>query len=135
MRVALARRGRLHLHEHEHDGVLHVHVHFHHAPADHAAPQAHAHAHAAFGLGALHGLAGSSHLFGVLPVLALPTPAAVAGYLCGFALASIAAMVALAGLVGRTSAAIRARGLAIHQRFLAVLGAAAVAVGAMWIVR
>ena len=32
------------------------------------------HGHASFAVGVLHGVAGSSHFFGVLPALALPTP-------------------------------------------------------------
>ena len=43
--------------------------------------------HAALAVGTLHGAAGSSHILGVLPGLAQPSPAASVGYLAGFAIA------------------------------------------------
>jgi hypothetical protein len=43
------------------------------------------HAHASFCLGVLHGVAGSSHFFGVLPALALPTRAAALTYIAALA--------------------------------------------------
>src|SRR5688500_1414053 len=43
----------------------------------------HTHAGASFGMGALHGLAGSSHLFGVLPALAFATRLEAPLYLAG----------------------------------------------------
>ena len=52
--------------------------------------------HAALAVGTLHGAAGSSHILGVLPGLAQPSPAASAGYLAGFALGTVAAMTAFA---------------------------------------
>src|SRR3954463_3212496 len=42
------------------------------------------HAHASFYLGILHGVAGSSHFFGVLPALALPTRTAALLYIFSF---------------------------------------------------
>ena len=67
-------KNRLHAHMHEHDGMEHVHFHVHRADEDHNAPRAHAHTHAAFWIGTLHGLAGTAHLIGILPSLALPLP-------------------------------------------------------------
>src|ERR1041385_6406125 len=66
-------RNRVHTHEHEHDGDRHMHVHVHAHKAAHEHSGAHQHTHAAFGIGILHGLAGSSHFLGVLPMLALAT--------------------------------------------------------------
>ena len=59
------------------------------------------HGHASFAVGLLHGVAGSSHFFGVLPALALPTPAASFGYIAAFGLGTVVAMTAFAGAVGR----------------------------------
>jgi hypothetical protein len=130
IRSALRLTGRVHLHEHEHDGVRHVHVHVHAGGKAHGSPAAHRHAHAAFGLGTLHGVAGSSHLFGVLPALALPTRIAAATYLGGFGVASIGVMGILAAVVGRVSGG---HGLRFHRRALFTAGAGALAVGAFWL--
>ena len=52
---------------------------------DHAGPRGHEHQHghgrAAMAVGTLHGLAGSSHLLGILPALALPSDGAAVAYL------------------------------------------------------
>jgi hypothetical protein len=93
-------RERLHAHEHRHEGHGHVHFHVHKPDEDHRAAAAHVHTHAAFWVGTLHGLAGTAHLIGVLPSLALPTGRETAGYLAAFALGTIAAMTAFAAVVG-----------------------------------
>ena len=130
IRAALRLSGRVHLHAHEHDGVPHVHVHLHAHGAPHGSPAAHHHGHAAFGLGTLHGVAGSSHLFGVLPALALPTRLAAASYLCGFSAASIGAMGIFGAVVGRVSGG---QDIRFHRRALITAGAAALAVGTFWL--
>jgi hypothetical protein len=88
------------------------------------------HGHASFAVGLLHGVAGSSHFFGVLPALALPTPAASFGYIAAFGVGTVAAMTMFAGAVGRVST--RTAGLA-HHRLMAGTGVAAIAVGCVWI--
>lgn len=130
IRAALRLSGRVHLHAHEHDGVPHVHVHLHAHGAPHGSPAAHHHGHAAFGLGTLHGVAGSSHLFGVLPALALPTRLAAGCYLGGFGVASIGVMAILAAVVGRVSGGHNIR---FHRRALITAGAGALAVGTFWL--
>src|SRR5262249_27742433 len=62
--LRLAASSRLHAHVHEHDGHEHAHVHAHRHPHASAGAPAHRHSHAAFGVGVLHGLAGSSHFLG-----------------------------------------------------------------------
>ncbi len=93
-------RKRLHAHPHEHGGGEHVHFHVHRPGVDHAKPAAHAHAHAAFWVGTLHGLAGTAHLVGVLPALALAQARHTAGYLGAFALGTVAAMTLFAATIG-----------------------------------
>lgn len=62
-------------------------------------PSAHSRrAPASFLVGMLHGAAGSSHLAGVLPALALPSPAAFA-YLGGFGIGSLVGMTAFAAFI------------------------------------
>jgi ABC-type nickel/cobalt efflux system permease component RcnA len=79
-------RERLHAHPHRHEDGDHVHFHVHRPSEPHDGPQAHVHVHAAFWVGTLHGLAGTAHLVGILPSLALPTARETAGYLAAFAL-------------------------------------------------
>jgi hypothetical protein len=131
---------RIHVHEHEHGGVRHAHVHAHGADAgDHVSaplrvrPHAHAHTHAAFGVGVLHGLAGSSHLLGVLPALAFPTRAQSVTYLAGFGAATIAAMTAFAGLMGLIAVRARSGGMVLYRNVLYGCSFAAIIVGGFWL--
>src|SRR5437660_1394445 len=55
-----------------------------------AAP--HSHTHAAFAVGTLHGVAGSSHIVGVLPALAFPAKSQAIGYLLAYGIGTILAM-------------------------------------------
>jgi uncharacterized membrane protein YfcA len=78
-----------------------------------------------FGLGLLHGAAGLSHLYAVLPALALPAPG---GYLAAYALTSTCAMALLAGGCGRLS-----RGAGRRRWTLGLSSAASLLVGAYWV--
>ncbi|MCK6446669.1 MAG: High-affinity nickel transporter [Planctomycetes bacterium] len=111
-------------HEHAHDGVAHSHFAARHEH-EHASPLR-----LALGVGTLHGLAGSSHLLGVLPALGLPTRFDAGLYLGGFALGTIAAMCAAAWSFGALgSRAGRGREFALGATSLAAL-----AVGVLWLV-
>jgi hypothetical protein len=94
-------------------------------------PHGHSHAGASFGMGALHGLAGSSHLFGVLPALAFATRTEAGLYLAGFGAGAVAGMSAFAALMGLLSAK-------VHQRhssgLLYASSAAALVIGGVWLV-
>ncbi len=151
------RRGlaaRVHTHVHTHDGVEHAHIHVHaggvhthaHAPAaePHPAPAAphaatpaplaaHSHGHGALGVGVLHGLAGTSHLLGVLPALLLPTRAAAAAYVLGFGLGSIAAMTAFAAALGLVARRFDRAGTRAFRGLLLGSCVAAITVGVFWI--
>lgn len=122
-------RKELHAHPHEHEGEEHVHFHVHSPGEEHSAPRAHAHAHAAFWVGTLHGLAGTAHLLGVLPSLALPTGRHTTGYLAAFALGTVVAMTLFAASVGLLS-----RRLRLHRWALGAASAACALVGLAWIV-
>ena len=126
----------VHVHEHTHDGVHHAHVHAHGAAAPHppAAPHPHAHTRAAFAVGVLHGLAGSSHLLGVLPALAFATRAASVTYLAAFGVATIGAMTGFAGLLGLFAERARAGGAPLYRRVLYACSVAAIIVGIAWLV-
>lgn len=89
----------------------------------------HSHGGASFAMGTLHGLAGSSHLFGVLPALAFSVVSDSMLYLAGFGLGAIAGMSAFAAGVGFLS--IR---LGRFRGFLYATSAAALVIGGVWLV-
>ena len=122
-------RERLHAHPHGHEGNDHVHFHVHRSGEAHEAPQAHVHVHAAFWVGTLHGLAGTAHLVGILPSLALPTARETAGYLGTFALGTLMAMMSFAMVLGWLSE----RGLGVYRWTLGAASALCALTGIAWI--
>jgi hypothetical protein len=130
--IRAALRGRLHTHEHLHDGQPHVHVHLHGADQPQGSPSAHVHGHAAFAVGTLHGLAGSSHLLGILPALALPSDVAAGIYLLLFGAGSITAMGVFSSLVGWIAGRATARAPRAGSSLLGLCSVTTVAVGAFW---
>lgn len=102
-----------------------------HASQDsHDQPTAHqGHNHAAFFVGALHGAAGTGHLFGVLPSLALPTGQA-AMYLAAYVFGAVAAMAGFGYALGRVAGL---GGPKTLRRVLYASSLVAVLVGFAWI--
>jgi hypothetical protein len=88
---------------------------------------------AAAAMGTLHGLAGGSHLLGVLPALALGSSAASVGYLSGFGLGGIVAMAAFSTLVGRGARRFGRSSLVVQRRLMQACATAAVLVGSVWL--
>ena len=130
-----ALKHRLHTHEHEHDGNRHVHIHVHAHQLAHKEASAHMHhTHAAFGIGTLHGLAGSSHFLGVLPILAFSTRLESLAYLLAFGAGTIAAMAGFSWGMGLVAAKCSARSLLIYRRFMLGCAASAMLVGGFWLV-
>lgn len=133
LRVAL--RVQVHTHRHEHDGEAHDHVHVH--DPSHRHPDStgvHSHAHTAFGIGTLHGLAGSSHFLGVLPALALPTRVEAVTYLLAFAVGTVAAMAAFSSVLGLVAARGSQGGGRFYRNLMGTCSLAAFAVGGWWVV-
>jgi hypothetical protein len=129
-------RTRAHIHSHQHDGRPHAHFHIHRSGHEPEAPaQRHQHGHAAFGIGALHGLAGSSHLLGVLPALALPDRGTVVAYLAGYGTGAVASMGLFGWGIGHMTARAAETSAPLYRRLLAGAGTAAIAVGIFWIAR
>ena len=91
-------------------------------------------ARASFLMGTFHGLAGSSHLFGVLPALALPTRQASVLYLAGFGVGAIAGMTAFAAVMGLLSHRLGRRHPRSYSGLLYASSAAALVVGGFWLV-
>ncbi len=116
-----ARTLQIHTHTHDHDGDVHAHVHAHGG----------SHRHAPLGVGVLHGMAGTGHLFGVLPALGLPTGQAVA-YLAFYLIAAVAAMAGFAWILGKLVAD---RGDRVLRAVMTVFGLGAIAVGVFWLIQ
>jgi sulfite exporter TauE/SafE len=113
---------------HAHGPLSHRHLHVQSGPAW---LRRLGHAHASFCLGVLHGVAGSSHFFGVLPALALPSLTASLVYIGAFGTGTVLAMTAFAAAVGTAS---RLQRRALPQRAMMMTAATvAIAVGAVWI--
>lgn len=89
---------------------------------------------AAVMIGSLHGLAGSSHILGLLPALALPSRWASFAYVVGFGLGAMVAMTAFSSTFGLFAARITARGFRAYQALLAAFSAAAILVGGYWLI-
>jgi len=130
-------RTRAHAHTHTHDGVRHHHVHLHgdgaHPPEEDHAGRAHRHSHAALGIGALHGLAGTSHVVAILPALAMPGPDHAAIYLGGYAAGTIAAMTAVTWALSRLALPLGRRGPRALRGLLVATALVAIGVGAAWL--
>lgn len=100
------RRKHKHVHTHkDEEGNAYIHAHGH----DHGDLSHHRHTHlnperqtyfAALGIGILHGLAGFSHIFHLLPTMAFSTRLDAAAYLLGFGGGTIFAMVIFSALLG-----------------------------------
>jgi len=132
---ALSRR--VHTHEHVHDGHRHMHVHAHsdetaHPPGT-GEGRAHSHGHAAFAVGALHGLAGSSHFLGVLPALAFPTAGQAVVYLGAYGAGTVVAMMGFSSAMGWVARAFAVRGVQAYRAVMLAVSLAAVGVGSYWL--
>ncbi len=123
----------IHTHQHTHDGSEHVHIHIHGTPKLHGRPEAHRHTHAAFAVGIIHGLAGSSHLLGVLPALLLPTRLEALTYLLFFGIGTISAMMMFTGFLGLVLSRFTLRGIKIYKQLLIATSAAAIGIGGVWL--
>jgi hypothetical protein len=136
--VRRATRLEVHRHVHTHEASTHAHIHVHAREAAQAAERAHAgtlhrHTHTSFAFGILHGLAGSAHVLGVLPALALPTRFLSGVYLASYGIGNIAAMTAFAAIVGVLSTRASDGGTHLYRGLLYACSGAAVIIGGFWL--
>ena len=130
---ALRKAFTVHAHEHGHSGERHLHLHAHGRRVEHDKVEAHAHhTHAAFGIGVLHGLAGSSHFLGVLPILAFPTRVQALSYLVAFGVGTIISMAAFSWLMGTLASRCAAGNTRVYRGLMTGCAAAAMGVGCWW---
>ena len=99
----------------------------------HLGRRPHVHGRVAVAVGTLHGLAGSSHLMGILPALAMPDLSA-GMYLLLFVVGGVGAMGMFSALLGSLAARPAVSGAAMQRALLGLSSATAVAVGLFWIV-
>jgi hypothetical protein len=127
---ALRRRAHIAPLPHSHGRVSHDHLHVQAGPAW---MRRLGHAHASFCMGVLHGVAGSSHFFGVLPALALPSQRSALMYVGAFGVGTVAAMTAFAAMVGilGVHAGPNPR---LHRAMMAAAAALAMLVGGVWLI-
>lgn len=93
----------------------------------------HVHGRAAFAVGTLHGLAGSNHLLGILPVIALPSTAIAGSYLLLFGAGCVAAMAVFASLVGWIAERQGASAPRTQAALMSLASLTAMIVGCFWI--
>ncbi len=94
----------------------------------------HTHMGASFAMGTMHGLAGSSHLFGVLPALAFSSRAASIVYLAGFGIGAVAGMTAFSAALGLAHRRLGRRNPRSYGGLLYASSAIALVVGGVWLV-
>lgn len=126
---------RLHVHEHVHEGRGHAHIHLHGSHTRHDSDEArpHVHTHTAMAVGVLHGLAGGSHVLGVLPALAFASRGDSIRYLGAFGVGTILAMVTFAAAVGMVSRGLATKGMRGYRTMMYACSVAAIAVGIYWL--
>jgi hypothetical protein len=81
----------------------------------------------------LHGIAGSSHFFGVLPALALPTTGASLIYISAFGVGTVGAMTAFAAAVGVGTLRVK-NGAIAHRVMMAAAATLAIVAGGVWLI-
>ena len=125
----------IHAHEHQHENARHLHFHAHRRTFSHDKHEAHQHhTHAAFGIGVLHGLAGSSHFLGVLPALAFPTRSQALSYLLAFGAGTIASMAAFSTTIGWLASRCSTASTSVYRGLMSLCAAGAIGVGIFWMV-
>ncbi len=126
---ALSRGLRVAPARHQHGEWSHDHLHVQAGPAW---IQRLGHPHASFCMGVLHGMAGSSHFFGVLPALALPTTSDAVLYIASFGVGTITAMTIFAAAVG--SIAVRGvHGPGAYRAMMSTAALLAIVAGGVWL--
>jgi hypothetical protein len=126
---ALRRSARIRSAAHVHGTVGHDHLHVQAGPRW---IRRLGHAHASFCMGVLHGVAGSSHFFGVLPALALPTRGAALLYITAFGMGTVAAMTAFAAAVGAAGTRTRPGAAGQHRAMMLTAAVLAITIGGVW---
>ena len=100
---------------------------------DSAHPHHHHAERTALGVGVLHGLAGGSHLFGVIPALALPSIGLSATWLVLFGVGTVVAMMTFTGILGIVIHGMAQRVDKLYRIALGSCSAVAIGIGIWWL--
>lgn len=127
--------GHLHVYNREHD-------HKHELKHDHGHGHEHAHTvklkqnvFTAFTIGIIHGFAGFSHLFALLPSLAFPTVMASVIYIVAFATGTIFTMILFAFILGLVAFQSVVKDKQVFLKRFTITGAClAIVIGILWII-
>lgn len=133
LRSLLKSRVHAHVHHHEDEDADHAHIHVHTEGIEKNHPHTHSHSHSALGVGILHGLAGTSHVLGILPAVAFAKLADSISYVLGFGVGSIIGMTLFAWGVGSLATAFERRGTQIYRTIAGASCTAAILVGVGWL--
>jgi len=146
LRIYLRHSHRNRPHPHFHNKpFLYAHIHKHSHDTAPVPPQNHGHEHrpngtikqnafTALSIGIIHGFAGFSHLFALLPSLALPTIWASVVYIAAFASGTILTMIIFAFLLGLVAFQSIVKDKQVFLRWFTLTGAIlAIAIGFLWI--
>jgi hypothetical protein len=128
-KVLLHRHSHVHKPEKSNAPNPHEHLHVHSVDEPHTEAAHRHHKRSAYAVGILHGAAGTGHLLGVLPALAL-TPREGLIYLASYGIAAVAAMATFGALMGSIGHRISPN---ILRRVMQAFGYAAIGLGTYWI--
>ncbi len=129
-KMVLHRHSHVHGHDHtDSSNHAHEHLHVHAAREPHTEVAHHHHQRSAYGVGILHGAAGTGHLLGVVPALAL-APRQGLVYLLSYGVAAVVAMAGFGGLMGTVGHRLSP---VLLRNSMRVLGAVAVGIGVYWV--
>jgi len=147
LRIYIRHRHRNRPHPHFHNQpVFYAHTHKHTHETAPVLPQNHGHEHqpvgtirqnafTALSIGIIHGFAGFSHLFALLPSLALPTITASVVYIVAFASGTILTMIIFAFLLGLVAFQSVVKDKQVFLKWFTLCGALlAIAIGILWII-
>ena len=124
----------IHEHVHAHDASKpshqHSHIHLHLGETVHPHELSNTkHLHAPMWIGLLHGIAGTGHLFGLVPALGL-TPVNAVVYLTAYVIASIATMIMF---IMCLDVVVTRAGKTLMPRLIRVAACAAILTGIFWL--
>jgi ABC-type nickel/cobalt efflux system permease component RcnA len=123
---------KVHYHDHQHGSEKHAHFHIHHQNEMANHPASHTHNHTSFGIGIIHGLAGGSHIVGVMPALLMPNREIAIAYLIFFGIGSIISMTFFSYFLGWFSKKIIIS-LNIYNNILLGFAITAILIGVVWL--
>ena len=123
---------KIHSHEHNHFGIRHSHIHSH-ISLSKSANNNHQHSHAALGIGLLHGTAGGTQLWVILPTLAISKLDGLTLYLGAYALGTIASMIFFTAAIGHLAKSLTYRNPQWGHRFGLACCAGTLFIGCYWL--